>query len=230
MEKQPTKEYTSSLTLTGNIAPSTITIDAEKGIAKYSIAVSQGLDKDGQKKDPLWFNCTSFKKEDNKLFETLQAIKAEGKGKQVTAKGFVTQNTVDKDGEKKYYTNFTIASVVPTKDFIKPAVNFAVSGQVFKALEEHSKTSINPDGKEVKKEYATVTMSLDKKDGKEYHSFVTTNKDHIAELKNLKKGDNLTLKGAHISPSGKMSLNKYSQVNNKELPSKEQSKEQSLAR
>lgn len=225
-ESKAQKEYANGVTLIGNIAPSTITIDKEKGLAKYSIAVSQGKDK-----DPLWFNCSSFKKEDGKLFQTLETIKQEGKGKQVTAKGFIKVNEAEKEGETKYYTNFNINSVVPTKDFIKPAVNFALSGQVWKALEEHTKNSINQDGKEVERKYGVVTLAANNnKNGKEYYSFVTSNKEHIEELKKLSKGESLSIKGSYISPSGKISLNKYTKINNKEFPSNEQYKEPAVSR
>ncbi|MDR0484239.1 MAG: hypothetical protein LBH40_03070 [Alphaproteobacteria bacterium] len=208
---------TNRFSVIGNIYKQGIKIDEEKGVAKFSVAVSPGKDKEAQ-----WYNLTYFLKKDDegkfiaedKVLEDLKSIKNledSAKQPQLKLNGYLSYNESENDyGEKTTYTNLIVNDMKINKDFEIPKAMVKLEGVIHKELATKTQASIdNNTGKETSKEFSYLTIKTADKDGnyEKFHFVGTTNKEQSQVLEKSNLNDQISIE-ARLSPKGKIKITK----------------------
>jgi single-strand DNA-binding protein len=112
MVQTSTRENTwNKVIFTGNLGkdPDMKYTPMGNAVTRFSIAVSQGKDKQGNAKDPLWLNVVTW----NELAE--QCNKKLEKGSRIQLEGRLAPNVWEKDGQTHYGVEVVAFMVKPIK-------------------------------------------------------------------------------------------------------------------
>ncbi len=217
---------TNRISIIGNINKEGITIDEQKGIAKFSIAVSQSKDEEAQ-----WYNLTYFlnKNGEDKTLDTIKNIQSLEKSPQVKIDGYLSYNNVEKQNdygkkEIKTYTNLIANNLTINDQFELPKAKVKLKGTIHKSLEDKESVAIDENGSESKKGYSHFTLKTADKNGEyeKFHFITSTNIDKIDILSKGKIGDSIEVEG-RLSPKGSIKITKECpiEINGKKIIQKD---------